>query len=48
MPPITFTDEDFKAPDPDHDDLMVISIKVAEYGIRKVLVDQGSSVNILY
>jgi len=48
MPPITFTNEDFKAPDPDHDDPMVISIEVAEYGIGKVLVDQGSSVNILY
>jgi len=48
MPPITFTDEDFKAPDPDHDDPMVISIEVAEYGIGKVLVDQRSSVNILY
>jgi len=45
---ITFTDEDFKTPDPDHDDPMVISIEVAEYGIGKVLVDQGSSVNILY
>jgi len=48
MPPITFTDDDFKAPDLDHDDPMVISIEVAEYGIGKVLVDQGSSVNILY
>ncbi|XP_027927449.1 uncharacterized protein LOC114184336 [Vigna unguiculata] len=48
MPPITFTDDDFKAPDPDHDDPMVISIEVAKYGIGKVLVDQGSSVNILY
>lgn len=48
MPPITFTDEDFKASDPDDDDPTIISIKVAEYGIGKVLVDQGSSVNILY
>ena len=48
MSPITFTNDDFKAPDPDHDDPMVISIEVAEYGIGKVLVDQGSSVNILY
>jgi len=46
MPPITFTDDDFKAPDPDHDDPMVISIEVAEYGIGKVLVNQGSSVNM--
>jgi len=48
MPPITFTDEDFKAPNLDHDDPMVISIEIAEYGIGKVLADQGSSVNILY
>jgi len=47
MPPITFTDDNFKALDPDHDDLMVISIE-AEYGIGKLLVNQGSSVNILY
>jgi len=39
MPPITFIDEDFKAP---------VNIEVAEYRIGKVLVDQGSSVNILY
>ncbi|XP_027905769.1 uncharacterized protein LOC114165319 [Vigna unguiculata] len=39
MPPITFTNEDFKAPDPDHDDPMVISIEAAEYGIGRVLVD---------
>ncbi|XP_027913845.1 uncharacterized protein LOC114173563 [Vigna unguiculata] len=37
MPPITFTDKGFKAPNLDHDDPMVIFIEVAEYGIRKVL-----------
>jgi len=39
MSPITFTDDDFKVPDPNHDDPMVISIEVAEYGIDKVLID---------
>ncbi|XP_047174666.1 uncharacterized protein LOC124842265 [Vigna umbellata] len=48
MPPITFSDEDFHAPDPDQDDPMVITAEIARYEISKVLVDQGSSVNILY
>ncbi|XP_014521801.1 uncharacterized protein LOC106778353 [Vigna radiata var. radiata] len=48
MPPITFSDEDFHAPDPEQDDLMVITVEIARYGVSKVLVDQGSSVNILY
>ncbi|XP_014515665.1 uncharacterized protein LOC106773494 [Vigna radiata var. radiata] len=48
MPPITFTDEDFHAPDPDQDDPMVINVEIARYGVGWVLVDQGSSVNILY
>ncbi|XP_017438202.1 uncharacterized protein LOC108344250 [Vigna angularis] len=48
MPPITFTDEDFHAPDPDEDEPMVITAVIARYSMGKVLVDQGSSVNILY
>lgn len=45
---ITFTDEDFHAPDPEQDDPMVITVEIARYEISKVLVDQGSSINILY
>lgn len=41
MPPITFSGEDFHAP-------MVITVEIARYGVSKVLVDQGSSINILY
>ncbi|XP_014524276.1 uncharacterized protein K02A2.6-like [Vigna radiata var. radiata] len=48
MPDIIFTDEDFHAPDPDQDDPMVITARIAEYDVSKVLIDQGSSVNILY
>ncbi|XP_017438480.1 uncharacterized protein LOC108344558 [Vigna angularis] len=48
MPPITFTDEDFHAPDPDQDIPMVITAIIARYNVGKVLIDQGSSVNILY
>ncbi|XP_017431886.1 uncharacterized protein LOC108339258 [Vigna angularis] len=48
MPPITFSDEDFHTPDPDQDNPMAITAEIARYGVSKVLVDQGSSVNILY
>ncbi|XP_047151082.1 uncharacterized protein LOC124823008 [Vigna umbellata] len=37
MPNITFTDADFHAPDPDHDDPMVITAEIARYDVRKVL-----------
>ncbi|XP_014500381.1 uncharacterized protein LOC106761348 [Vigna radiata var. radiata] len=48
MPPITFSDDDFHVPDPDQDDLMVITVMIARYQVRKILVNQGSSANILY
>jgi len=48
IPPITFTDDDFTAIDPAQDDPMVITVKIDKFAIAKVLVDQGSSVDILY
>ncbi|XP_014503276.1 uncharacterized protein LOC106763624 [Vigna radiata var. radiata] len=48
MPVISFSDEDFHAPDPDQDDPMVIVAMIARYQVGKVLIDQGSSANILY
>ena len=45
---ITFTDRDFRAIDTQQDDPMVITIDLANCEIRKTLVDQGSSVNVLY
>ena len=48
MPPITFTDDDFKGVDPSQDDQMVISVDIDNFTIMKTLVDQGSSVDILY
>jgi len=43
-----FTHEDFLEIDPEQDDPMVITLKIIEYVVMKTLVDQGSSVDILF
>ncbi|XP_017441044.1 uncharacterized protein LOC108346478 [Vigna angularis] len=48
MPRITFSNKDFHAPDPNQDDPMVIMAVISQYTVAKVLIDQGSSANILY
>ena len=48
MPNITFTDRDFRAINTQQDDPMVITIDLANCEVRKTLVDQGSSVDVLY
>jgi len=48
MPPITFTNADFKGVDPQQDDPMVITVEIENFAVMKTLVDQGSSVDILY
>jgi len=48
MPPVIFTDDDFHGLDHQQDDPMVITVEIENYAVKKVLVDQGSSVDILY
>ena len=49
LPPITFTDRDFKGINPmNQDDPMVISIIIASFMVFKVLINQGNSTNMLY
>jgi len=48
MPLITFTDDDFHGVDHQQDDPMVVTFKLENYVVKKVLIDQGSSVDILY
>jgi len=43
-----FTDEDFQAIDLEQDDPTVITLEIIEYAVIKTLVDQGSSVDILF
>jgi len=43
-----FTDDDFHGIDHQQDDPMVITIEIENYAIKKILVGQGSSADILY
>ena len=45
---ITFTNEDAGKVHHPHDDAIVIILLIVDYTTRKVLIDNGSSANILY
>ena len=45
---ISFTDEDAERIHQPHDDAIVITLLIADYTTRRVLVDNGSSDDILY
>ncbi|RDX68785.1 Retrovirus-related Pol polyprotein from transposon 17.6, partial [Mucuna pruriens] len=47
-PVITFDDRDLKLGTPIQDEPMVISVIATKYKVERVLIDQGSSANILY
>ncbi|RDY13252.1 hypothetical protein CR513_01860, partial [Mucuna pruriens] len=46
--PITFSDQDFVRSNLKQNNLMVIIIEVTNFAVKKVLIDQGSSADILY
>ncbi|XP_059668905.1 uncharacterized protein LOC132313995 [Cornus florida] len=47
-PVITFSVEDDKAIHQPHDDPLVVSMVVANFTVRRILIDNGSSANILF
>ena len=47
-PTISFIDEEAKRIHHPHDDAIFITLLIADYTTRRVLVDNGSSVDILY
>ena len=47
-PAISFTDEDAEWIHHPHDDTIVITLLIVDYTTRRVLVDNGSSTDILY
>jgi hypothetical protein len=46
--PITFTEKDFRLKSTDHNDAMVTEVNIAGWVTGKVLVDNGSSADILF
>ena len=47
-PIIEFSEEDARRLHHPHDDAIVVSIRVGDYNTHRVLIDNGSSANILY
>ena len=47
-PIIEFSKEDARRLHHPHDDAIVVSIRVGDYNTHRVLIDNGSSANILY
>ena len=47
-PAISFTDEDAERIHHPHDDAIVITLLITDYTTRRVLIDNGSSADILY
>ena len=47
-PIIRFSEDDARRFHHPHDDALVVSIRVGDYNTHRVLVDNGSSANILY
>ncbi|XP_077226470.1 uncharacterized protein LOC143888951 [Tasmannia lanceolata] len=45
---ISFSSEDYKGLQVPHDDALVIRLIISNYDVGKILVDTGSSVNVLY
>jgi hypothetical protein len=46
--PITFTEQDFKLKSTNHNNAMVIEVNITGWVIGKILVDNGSSTDILF
>ncbi|XP_026459830.1 uncharacterized protein LOC113360542 [Papaver somniferum] len=46
--PMTFDAEDIEEDMEDHNDPLVLTFPVAGYNIRKILIDGGSSINVLF
>ena len=47
-PVIGFSEDDARRLHHPHDDALVVSLQIGDYNVYRVLVDNGSSVDILY
>ena len=47
-PALSFLDEDKVGTIQPHDDALVVTLRIGRYDVKRVLVDQGSGVEIMY
>ncbi|GFY88878.1 hypothetical protein Acr_06g0008180 [Actinidia rufa] len=47
-PPITFSNDDLRGLHLSHDDALVVSTVIANFNVQRILIDNGSSVDILF
>ena len=47
-PLIGFSDEDKQGTFQPHDDALVVTLRIGGYDVKRVLVDQGSAVEVMY
>ena len=47
-PTVRFSEEDARRLHHPHDDVLVVSIRIEDYNMHRVLIDNGSSADILY
>ena len=47
-PVIKFSEDDARRLHHPHDDVLVVSLQIGDYNMHRVLIDNGSSVDILY
>ena len=45
---ITFTEEDVRGIQTPHDDAIVVSTTIANYDVKRIFVNNGSSTNVLF
>ena len=45
---LDFSDEDKLGPIQPHDDALVVTLRIGGYDVKRVMIDQGSGVEIIY
>ena len=48
QPSLCFSDKDKAGTIQTHDDALVVTLRIGGYDVRRVLVDQGSAIEIMY
>ncbi|GFZ01916.1 hypothetical protein Acr_15g0005250 [Actinidia rufa] len=48
QPPITFSNDDLRGLHLPHDDALVVSVVIANFNVQRILIDSGSSADILF